>query len=686
MAKAASKNKGTLWTDVEGRLERLNFPVGTGVYTPLFEALHNALDAIEQSSVGKGQITITIEREPQLSVTEIKKAQIVENIIISDNGKGFDSSNLESFQTLDSRLKLKTGGKGVGRLFWLKAFESVEINSVFEENGEKYRRRIVFDSKEGCKDEPPEKVQKNTKVVTTVKLLRYKRLYESAFRNKKASTVASDIGKHFLPALLFGKPCIITLIDGDEREEVSRKGLPEPEKEEFDIYGKKFVVHHMKVATGADGHALSFCAGGCLVKEFRLQDLDIPVGKRGKIKQADDSEFHYVGYVTSPFFDKMVNTERSGFNIDTDKPEIEGLEVISLAAVKEQTKAAVEKFLKDDLVQLQKTKESRIKEVLDGRLSAYKYLEDFNKKQLDAIPLDDTKEEIGKKLTLMHYENHWTVAQDAEAVLKRINVEDPASVNFQKDLEKFSKALEVHQADLGQYVLYRAWILDVLAQLCSKREDDKYELEKAIHSLIFPMKVDEWRGADLPKNKHNLWVLDERFAMFDYISSDNALSKHKTLVDVDASKRPDLACYFFGENQDQTPLNSIALVELKRPGKDKPYSDEDGNPLEQLLGYIDLMREGKLKDRFGKEIVVAQATKFFCYAICDTENAYIRKIADLQQMEPSLDAAGYYVHYPKKNAYIEIISMRKLLAHARVRNKLFFEKLGLPTSGLRTEA
>lgn len=81
----------------------------------------------------------------------------------------------------------------------------------------------------------------------------------------------------------------------------------------------------------------------------------------------------------------------------------------------------------------------------------------------------------------------------------------------------------------------------------------------------------------------------------------------------------------------------------------------------------------------------AQATKFFCYAICDTENDYIRKIADLLEMEPSLDGAGYYVHRPKKNAYLEIISLRKLLAHARTRNKLFFEKLGLPTSGLRND-
>lgn len=687
MVKAASKNKGGIWTDLEGRLERLDFAIGANVYTPLFEAIHNSLDSIEQSSVSKGEINILIEREAQLKLADnIKNApQPVLKITITDNGKGFDTANLESFQTLDSQQKLKRGGKGVGRLFWLKAFDSCEIDSVFEENGQKYRRKIEFSAKKGCTDEPVSVVGKNTKVRTTVRLIGYRRLYESVYRSRKPSTVASDISKHFLPYLLFGKPCVINLIDGEEKIPISRDGLPVPEKDSFKICGEKFTVHHIRIPSGAEGHIVSFCASGRVVKDIKLLDLDIPVGKKGKIKRDDNSEFHYVGYVTSPFFDKKVNSERTGFSIEPEKLEIEGLEVVSLPDIREQTKEAVERYLKDDLVLLQKSKEARIGEVLEGRLSPFKYLKTFNEKQLAAIPLDDTKEEIEKKLTLMHYENHWTVAQEAEYVLRRINIEDPSSIDFKKDLAKFENVLEVHQADLGQYVLYRAWILDVLSQLCSKRADGKYELEKAIHSLIFPMRVDEWRGADLPKNKHNLWLIDERFAMFDYISSDLELSKHRALVDVDAQKRPDLCCYFFGENQDQTPLTSVTLVELKRPGKEKPYSGEDGNPLEQLLGYIDLMRNGKLRDQLGREIVVAHQTKFFCYAICDTENEHIRKIATLHQMEPSLDAAGFYVHYPKQNAYIEIISLRKLLSHARLRNKLFFEKLGLPTGGLRTE-
>ncbi|OYU72359.1 MAG: hypothetical protein CFE32_23985, partial [Alphaproteobacteria bacterium PA3] len=55
-----------------------------------------------------------------------------ESFVITDNGVGLNDDNFESFRTYDSRLKSKKGGKGVGRLTWLKVFESVKIISKFE--------------------------------------------------------------------------------------------------------------------------------------------------------------------------------------------------------------------------------------------------------------------------------------------------------------------------------------------------------------------------------------------------------------------------------------------------------------------------------------------------------------------------------------------------------------------------
>ena len=46
----------------------------------------------------------------------------IRGFIVSDNGEGFHDENIRSFRTLDSEYKAKLGGRGVGRLLWLKAF------------------------------------------------------------------------------------------------------------------------------------------------------------------------------------------------------------------------------------------------------------------------------------------------------------------------------------------------------------------------------------------------------------------------------------------------------------------------------------------------------------------------------------------------------------------------------------
>lgn len=688
MTSTATSSKGMM-TDLEGRVERLNFALGANVYRPLIEAIHNSIDSIEHSpEVKTGKITIKIERLAQQNVSDEIRAQPqpVLNILITDNGKGFTKENLESFQTLDSRLKLKRGGKGIGRLFWLKVFKSVEIESVYEAAGKRYRRIINLTQESGCVDEPPVQVDDKETISTTIKLKDYKPLYESVFRTRKPSSVASDIGRHFLLCLLFGKPTQITLIDGSEIISIDKKKLAKPASNKFTVYGEKFEIHHLRVPAGAESHVISLCASGMAVEDIKLPELDIPVGKKAKIKRPDGTEYHYVGLVTAPFLDKTVNAERCGFNFDRQQLEIDGLPLkyVNQAILNEKLKEFVEEFLAEDLIGLQKSKESRIDEVLNTNLSAMKYLKQFNKEQIERLPLDDTSEELEKKLALLHHQNHVTVAQEAEAVLKRIDIENPESIKFQDDLKKFEKVLEVHQADLGQYVLYRAWILDVLVKLSSKRTNEKFEYEKALHSLIFPMKIDAWKGANPGINKHNLWLVDERFAMFDYITSDLEISKHQVLDGVTDLDRPDLCCYFFGENSKEAPITNIALVELKRPGKDKPYSgEEDGDAIQQLLDYVLKLRTKHMKDKEGRPISVVSQTKIFCYLICDIENDYVEKLARLHRMKSSFDNAGFYDYFTEPyDTYLEVISLNKLLTHARHRNKAFFEKLGLPTTGL----
>ena len=113
---------------------------------PLYEAVVNSIQSIEDAKISNGMIDVYIERESQTTISSSWETDI-DNITITDNGIGFTDENYTSFDTYASDLKLKKGCKGIGRIMWLKAFDSVEIDSVYELENEKYRRTFTFDAK-----------------------------------------------------------------------------------------------------------------------------------------------------------------------------------------------------------------------------------------------------------------------------------------------------------------------------------------------------------------------------------------------------------------------------------------------------------------------------------------------------------------------------------------------------------
>ena len=88
---------------------------------PLYEAVINSIQSIEDAQIQDGRIEIIIEREKQMNLFEQWETDI-ENIIIVDNGIGFSDENYNSFDTYASEFKVQKGCKGVGRMMWLKAF------------------------------------------------------------------------------------------------------------------------------------------------------------------------------------------------------------------------------------------------------------------------------------------------------------------------------------------------------------------------------------------------------------------------------------------------------------------------------------------------------------------------------------------------------------------------------------
>ncbi|WP_166966846.1 hypothetical protein [Yeosuana marina] len=127
---------------------------------PLFEALVNSIHAIEElKSESPGLIEIEAERLPQenlgseINDSDFEKKNPIIAFKITDNGIGFNPENWDSFNLAHSSYKYNKGGKGIGRITWLRAFTSVEIDSVYRQNGHFNRRQFEFKiSKDGVEN------------------------------------------------------------------------------------------------------------------------------------------------------------------------------------------------------------------------------------------------------------------------------------------------------------------------------------------------------------------------------------------------------------------------------------------------------------------------------------------------------------------------------------------------------
>lgn len=133
-----------LHSDVIGQVARLPLkPSEANALLPLFEAISNSLHAIterfgDDDLAEKGRVDIEVLRAPQTDgITP------VQGFNIKDNGIGLNEENFRSFCTPFSRHKISKGGKGIGRLGWLKVFKKINVISAYQNDSA--LKQIAFD-------------------------------------------------------------------------------------------------------------------------------------------------------------------------------------------------------------------------------------------------------------------------------------------------------------------------------------------------------------------------------------------------------------------------------------------------------------------------------------------------------------------------------------------------------------
>ena len=106
-----------------------------------------------------------------------------------------------------------------------------------------------------------------------------------------------------------------------------------------------------------------------------------------------------------------------------------------------------------------------------------------------------------------------------------------------------------------------------------------------------------------------------------------------------------------------------------------PSSKED--PIQQIVRYVNQIREGKFKTPAGRDILVNSTTPFYGYVVCDLTPKVRKWLEFEQQFTPMPDGLGWFRWFGNISLHMEVISWTKLLRDAEMRNKVFFNKLGI---------
>ena len=675
--------------DLLGRVGNTKLPLSNGLY-PLFEAISNSIHSLEDAKQAKGQIDIEIIRDTSqgsLIEGEPISNQPIIGFVIHDNGVGFTDENYKSLQRSDTTTKKSKGGKGVGRLLWLKAFEKAQITSIFAQGDKRLRRTFDFTlSSDGV--EKPELVELDREPSrTTVRLTGFK----SEYRNhptcpKTASTFARRIVEHFLGIFLLDGCPTIMLHDVYEQTEVNLKEMfardmrLDVEHQDFQLKKQSLRITHVRLLPPQDvGHSLCLCAVSRTVRMESLPKL-LPNLESQLVDPADNRRFLYVGCVSGKFLDSNVNQERTRFDIpdhDNDgsfPDELTLQDIVQVAAEKART------YLDPYTKPLNEAKKARIAEFVSKEAPQYRPLLKHKADRIDTLRSNLSEEQLDVELYKIGQEWDLHLRAEYKRLLSEKDETTTGRESFRQRYERFlAEWNESGISKLARYVVHRRATLAFLDERLKLKADGKYALEDAIHEIIFPLKS---TSEDVRVENMNLWILDEKLAYHFYLASDKPLEQID-VIEVGSKDRPDLLIFnrpiAFADSG--PPFSAIVIVEFKRPARDDYSEKEKKNPITQVYDYIDILKESKALDKRGRPISIPPHLPIYAYIVCDLTPSLHKQARDYQ-LTKTPDSQGYFGYHRDHGAYIEIMSFDKLIADAQRRNKILFDKLGLEGESL----
>lgn len=649
--------KGSL----KGRLNKYDLAKSRGL-DAVTEAVVNSMQAL--SGCDNGRITIRACRDSSQRTLDGDHAWI-SSFQIEDNGPGFNKYNLDSFDTLDSTYKESFGCKGIGRLAWLRVFESATIDSVFMDDNGGFRH-IKFEFKPEHDDYGnigSEICDGPLKTVITLNNCHPK--YRESIDVMPQTLAKRILNNCFAEFVLGDAPEIVIDYDGKDPESVNllfeecRENIT-TDTFEIECAGeqesKMFRITHVRFYDWSDpGNRIEYCANNRAVRsEKYLPNIDM-IDENGK-------KFTYCAYVSGDYLDEKVNDERTDFTIQRQRG------------------------LFDDSLSFDEI-ESRVDQICRGFLEPYMTRDTNIRRKL----LDDTIEKHPDVAIVMrHYPNiidsidSKDSLEDVYTMLnsKASEIESKTIFRLEKSKEKripfptsedannmLSEIEEVFKNNLTKYVLHRKRIIEIfedgLNRDWSGEGDGKYQKEEYIHDVLLPRKSKV--GDIIDVENCNLWMIDERLNLYAFTSAFSDIQMKLIIKEREDGTRPDL--FVFSE-QHQGKARSVSIIELKRPDR----TDEE--VYNQVLDYTKDLRKSTI-DTPSRKVRVADDAVLNIYILCDLTAKGAQDYYERNDLKRSHDGTRYYRWHENYGIHIEVIDYTKLSDDATIRNQVFFDILNV---------
>lgn len=563
-------------------------------------------------------VDLSFDRQPGLFGDEVRN--VLDKITITDNGEGFTQDNLNYFDEICTGHKDDIGGKGVGRLAFLKYANRVEIRSQLISELVEFRYTPDF------KLDDVQKTSSTGIQQTTITLSNLKGKINTQV-TKLVNSICDDLRLILFLKKQAGQIISIRFTHNSKQPFLddfifSGEEIEAQKTRKFELQGEIFDCYLFRDEAPRKGIVAMLCADELCVEELQIS-------KRFDICR-------YLISVTSVYLNRSSNIERQKFEIPKTKAEADMLSPISretlMPRIHEECLAMIDEAAEGDI--------DAFKLANIGKLRKYYPFIKMESLNGDAAMLD--ADEIVKTYRAQQARREDLLVEAMEEGRKIA----------------FDDISHLASDDLARFIVHRALVIDSLANM------PRESAEEVLHNAILPKHSD---GDDIREN--NVWLVDDKFLSYSNIYSDESLANIVREVGEETEskqkRKPDVAAFYSKDNAGRP--NKLVIIEFKKLGAD---IFENNKSLVQCRLYA-----SELVDR------IKTIREVFAFSIVEIDDEFYRDMKRTGFKDVfSLNERVVYNDFVIGSAddiplHLYVMPAASLITDAKARNRVFEEVL-----------